>query len=62
MARKNTVNQVTELVTGLAKLAFIALGATLAFVTVLLLGNVALYLLGHVCDTLFDLIKAVFGS
>ena len=62
MARKNIVKQLTELTTGLARLAFIAVAGALLFVALLLLGNLCLYTLSRIVETLFDMIKTIFGG
>ena len=60
MPRKNIIKQTTEFTTSLTRLAFLALGGVLAFIAVLLIGNIAIYTLSRVTETLFDLIRAIF--
>jgi len=46
----------------LVRLAFLAVGATLGFAVVLLLGNLVLFSLAQIVNALFDLVRFLFGG
>ena len=60
---KNAVKQATELITGLCRLAFIALAGTILMIALLLVASLGLYVLARVVEALFDLVKnGIFGG
>ena len=62
MARKNVVKQLTELTTGLARLAFIAVAGALLFVSALLVGDLLLHTLSRITECLFGLVQTILGA
>ena len=63
MAKQFGIKQLTEGVLGLGRLAFIGAIGLIAFLSLLMVGNLLLYGLAHVVDALLDLLKnGIFGT
>ena len=63
MAKQFGIKQLTEAVLGLGRLAFIGAIGLITFLALLMVGNFLLYVLAHVTDALFDLLRnGIFGS
>jgi len=59
---KKTIKNATETVIGLARLAFIGIGATFLIIVTLIVLNLTLYIAAEVSTALFDLLRNIFGN
>ena len=57
MSKKTSVKTATETVIGLARLAFIGIGAAFLIIITIIVLNLAIYLAAHVSSSLFDLLR-----
>ena len=62
MSKKTSVKTATETVIGLARLAFIGIGAAFLIIVTVIVLNLALYLAARVSSALFDLLRSIFGA
>lgn len=63
MTKGKTIRNATETVVGLARLAFIGIGAAFLIIVTIIALNLAIYLAAHVSAALFDLLKnGIFGN
>jgi hypothetical protein len=62
MNPSNAVKEATKALMGLIRLVFLALGAAFFAVVLALLLSLALAILARVTQTLFEMIKAIFGG
>ena len=56
MTKVKTIKNASEAVLGLARLAFIGIGAAFLIIITIIVLNLALYLAAHVSSALFDLL------
>ena len=57
MSRGRTIRNATEALVGLARLAFLGIGAAFLVVVTIIVLNLALYLAAEVSTALFDLLR-----
>jgi len=60
--KKRLLRRTGETVTELAKILFIAVATTALFVALLLLGNLALYTIARITESLFELLRFLFEA
>jgi len=58
--KKSIIKRTSETFKELARLAFMAVAATLLFAVMLLLGNLALYTTARITESLFELVRFIF--
>jgi len=60
--RKSTFQRASDTFGDLARLAFTAVAAVFLFLVLLLLGNLALYTIARITESLFELFRLLFKA